>query len=659
MAGNLNDPEPQPPFNVPLEGDDCLDEHLAAPITVQLRVNNQNMIHNVVLSHQRSFDRLLEMYHVCFLYSSEGTMILDFDSLLGDYKNHDGGAVYSLGDTLPDRAREEVFDFGSLLQPEEIPLPPILTSTEFVSENDWKESVLSTINSFFSLSDGLLLERIPPMALVRCSRGGKTRALLEMAHELKRRNTAVVVLFVSFNDVSSLLDSEQLNPLQALLRRIIVQATSDYIADSDKEAAFDRFRAQQDVFDPVYFEAWLGDLPAILLVDELNNLQELKQHDSASASVFGHFVKANFISRANRYMVFSSHVVSALEDFRNYVDRSYGSKRSVILQPLPRISRLSMAQRIDPRLVSVRQAFRCGFIPGLIYDQRPSGRKDAGGNCQKAVEDYNTLASSRPEQMFKGLLKSFITGESSLIPVPLHILFDTDNGDDPIGLLRWIPLHFEYVMKKAILPVDSQLQVVANGLVDLCQSLFSPYTKDKSGDGWEAAFVILVLLRSAAQCPDDLFLPAYWFEDDPVIAYNSYEGVLVEYDDGSKRRTLLSDCKCWSELREGVQVGPGPTIVVLFPNNSAFERYDAFVLFYQNGNLIDSHGFQLKEGLSNPSKPPLPDVRRSFVIKGRPPAESVTKQGGWIIASDEQISRFFGNSGELWTPAYWESFKNN
>ena len=173
--------------------------------------------------------------------------------------------------------------------------------------------------------------------------------------------------------------------------------------------------------------------------------------------------------------------------------------------------------------------------------------------------------------------------------------------------------------------------------------------------------MILLLLRCAAHFPDgddddDDFLPEYWFKESPQVLYNAFKG---EVNDGSQRRMILGECKLWNELVQGIQVGAKPTIVVLFPNNSAFERYDVFALFYQNGALIESHGFQLKEGKNNPSKPPLPDVGRSFVIKGRAPAKSDIKPGGWRIASADQISRFFGISGERWTPARLESFKKN
>ena len=46
-------------------------------------------------------------------------------------------------------------------------------------------------------------ERKPPMAIVSLSRGGKTRALLELTKELRSRGT--VAIYVSFNDSTKLL----------------------------------------------------------------------------------------------------------------------------------------------------------------------------------------------------------------------------------------------------------------------------------------------------------------------------------------------------------------------------------------------------------------------------------------------------------------------
>ena len=54
--------------------------------------------------------------------------------------------------------------------------------------------------------------RVPPMALVRCSRGGKTRALTEIAKQIVDKQIADCVIFVTLNDWSSISPAEQSNP---------------------------------------------------------------------------------------------------------------------------------------------------------------------------------------------------------------------------------------------------------------------------------------------------------------------------------------------------------------------------------------------------------------------------------------------------------------
>ena len=58
--------------------------------------------------------------------------------------------------------------------------------------------------------------RTPPMALVRCSRGGKTRALTEIAKK-SRNALGICVIYVTFNDWSSMRPEEQDDPLLALV----------------------------------------------------------------------------------------------------------------------------------------------------------------------------------------------------------------------------------------------------------------------------------------------------------------------------------------------------------------------------------------------------------------------------------------------------------
>jgi len=64
------------------------------------------------------------------------------------------------------------------LQPHEVPplslpndAPPFITEA-------WLQQGVQVVHDWFVASDGST--RVPPMALVRCSRGGKTRALQEI-----------------------------------------------------------------------------------------------------------------------------------------------------------------------------------------------------------------------------------------------------------------------------------------------------------------------------------------------------------------------------------------------------------------------------------------------------------------------------------------------
>ncbi len=93
-------------------------------------------------------------------------------------------------------------DVSMLVPVEEVPLPPILdTEPKFTCAPGWLEETVSQAVKQFEAKDEYEL-RVPPMALVRCSRGGKTRALRETARLLKARN--IPVLFVSFNDYTPL-----------------------------------------------------------------------------------------------------------------------------------------------------------------------------------------------------------------------------------------------------------------------------------------------------------------------------------------------------------------------------------------------------------------------------------------------------------------------
>ena len=90
-------------------------------------------------------------------------------------------------------------------------------------------------------------ERVPPMAVVRYIRDGKTRALYEIANMMHGRcsyRKPAAVIYISFNDFSSLLPVEQDYPLKALCQPIAFAALVDPPPDTQKEEAFTKFLSE-------------------------------------------------------------------------------------------------------------------------------------------------------------------------------------------------------------------------------------------------------------------------------------------------------------------------------------------------------------------------------------------------------------------------------
>jgi hypothetical protein len=85
----------------------------------------------------------------------------------------------------------------------------------------WLKNRVAEIIKYYNIKESAFgLFRVSPMGLIRCSRGGKSRALLEIGTMLKKKLPDTAVIFVSFNDQSSIKEHEQHDPLHALCVRI-------------------------------------------------------------------------------------------------------------------------------------------------------------------------------------------------------------------------------------------------------------------------------------------------------------------------------------------------------------------------------------------------------------------------------------------------------
>lgn len=557
----------------------------------------------------------------------------------------------------------------ALLSPADVMIPTA-SHPKFVCPELWFDEVQAEIVWGLENSDdekvktdrnNIELDRIPPMGLVRCSRGGKTRALCEIANKMKGYRLErcdsdvkpVACIYVSFNDFTGLEQWEQRNPLQALLRRIAFAALSpdDSRTRSDR---FVDFLMKEPVWEESAFLKWIGDTPCVLLIDELNNLNKLTEKNSTDAEGFGLFLKREFISKKNRYLVFSSHLLGTFSFLSEYLDRSKGSCRPITLQELPIVPSFQEALTLKKSLNSVREAMYYGLIPGMIYESNTKG-KHIGGKRSDRVKEAIRNHSDELDACFRSILKSLIDGYTDeKFPEELGLLLDSVQpkiGD--LCKIRWVPYHLQFVLH-CFGGASFAHSRLAEQLSEYCNLVKD--AKELSGEGWESLFVLFLVARCLNGKSDKTIVPNLWFEtgnEEVAVVLNNYDATLNE-------NLQFADCKTWDEMKRGVvPVNESRCLNILYPSHNNFEVYDVIVVYFFRGKK-QFWGYQLKERKAPRKHKAHRDMVRSLFVQGSPPVETKTDdEKGWTIPGKEAIDTFFGESGKHWTPENWRRFRNS
>jgi len=550
-----------------------------------------------------------------------------------------------------EKKRKLDFPFDDMLKPGDVRPPlPHETPQLFVCDDDWKTEVQLILSQNLDASDGPT--RVPPMAFSRCSRGGKTRALLELANltyttQYQGDQLAVPVFFVSFTDYTPLDDDDQEDPLKALLVRIAFAGHKSSqaqmaLSQADRGKQFKDFRRKYNVTESDISE-WLDDSPALLVVDELNNLAKLNEKDNQEMKKFAEFVKQAFLAPQGRCFVFSTHIVSTLGCLGVYLEYNTNSDRGVIHQKLPLVQNLSTALGLKPTLHGPREVVYYGLMPGLIHDRYVyTGRSFP--KWKFALDQCNDKSPEELKNAFHAILASLLTGrlktrEFGDVPVQLHAFLDASSSEDGSEEVRWSPHHLEYILSNLRLG-DRNDNHLSESMSKLCKMLLD--SKESSGEGWEGLFVLFLLARCLTAGWQTGVLPEFTFATQgPLkVLYNQpYEGV-------------LDNCQSWDDLKCGIRPGSEPALSVYYPTHSRFGAYDAILLFTESKEIKRIIGYQLKEGKSDATQPTEREFYRSFVVKGASPNLASTRQG-WHILSDNDIEKFFGVSGKYWTPKEW------
>ena len=531
----------------------------------------------------------------------------------------------------------------------------------FVSEEGWMKNILNDILNGFSDFDCHL--RVAPLVLVRCFRGGKSRALSEIAEQLRMKD--IPVLSISFNDYSKLEDWEHDDPVGAVCRRIAFVASLE--PDTSYTDLPKRYEEYKDVeVSQKEIEEFLGNNPCILMIDEMK--KELMAKDENELTLksieFGAFLRKNFVIRTRRYLIFTSRLFTTKNEVSNFLEPG-PSYRGVFLRNLPKVPSLAAAKTLDPGITAIKLLYY-GKIPGLVYQSYLgslplSKRDDAIENCVAKKDGVTTKA-------IKNLVSSFFTGDWEQVPEPLLELMTTKENTDKSkdDLVQWIPFHMVEVLKD-FKNANSKLKKKEDKLSDFETNVLNWAAKHLnvleesqigSGVAWERLFVAVLLMRCFVGRFDGTILPELELKN-PSVSYNDY----FESDFSLTKEPI--------EFLAAInEPGNYPHVAVYYPKNAGFKLYDAFVAFWPSKGKRETYGYQLKEGKALPDEAALSReqvekilddkslvdkvfVDKSFVIRGEP-AQKQGETNGWITLSESEINNFFGPSGEEWTPKKWK-----
>eukprot|EP00751_Fragilariopsis_kerguelensis_P029385 CAMPEP_0170916974 /NCGR_PEP_ID=MMETSP0735-20130129/7109_1 /TAXON_ID=186038 /ORGANISM="Fragilariopsis kerguelensis, Strain L26-C5" /LENGTH=615 /DNA_ID=CAMNT_0011315169 /DNA_START=86 /DNA_END=1929 /DNA_ORIENTATION=- len=477
----------------------------------------------------------------------------------------------------------------------------------FVSQDGWLRDL---VNLTFSCAKGTDSPdgtyRVPLTSLARCSRGGKTRALLELEKQLSQKTST---LFVSFNDFSDCEDEIQRgdSSLEMLCRRIAFAARPQENRDASLMKDFEGFKkcivSGEDV------TAWLGDQV--------------------------------FCVKEGRYYVFSSHL-STTNPEEAAPSQSF---RKMSNADLPLIENLSVAKtNLNITGLSPRLALYYGLIPALtsltiqgLADDRQVDQRVTKA-CKGLELDFD---------LFQTVLGSFFSGKA--MGSRLDVLMDGGATKN-----YWIPCYLMELLKKLGARIRGRF---GQELRDVASDSEGWSTcKEGSGDGWESLFLLVLWLRFAnvrtvdARCIPNVAIPVE--EISTSLLYNCpFPWTKSIYD--------VKDVEEFQAALDEIQnlhpwIGNFPKVSIYYPKLANFAEYDVFVCVWQKNisGIVtrELYGYQLKEGKEIPGKPAT--LTHSYLVRGYP-ALSQTERRGWKLLAKPELQVFFGVSGERWLPEKW------
>eukprot|EP01062_Namystynia_karyoxenos_P028641 TRINITY_DN21678_c0_g1_i1.p1 TRINITY_DN21678_c0_g1~~TRINITY_DN21678_c0_g1_i1.p1 ORF type:complete len:631 (+),score=210.70 TRINITY_DN21678_c0_g1_i1:61-1893(+) len=553
------------------------------------------------------------------------------------------GEFEKLGVSLGDmkKIRRFVAPAGGAAGAAAAPAAVELTSDDFDIEkctcpkpDDSEKKVLIRIDECIKECVGVVSEhcpevtsafgRVPPLMLSRCARGGKTTALCKLFDRLEGGRNPV---FISFNGDAlrfTCSDKEGETLLDRLIRAIAWSLAMHSDRCKELESAED-VRCDKDTLI-----GYLQEKKVVLLIDELNVLLN-RGADMAQAHAVGKFLRSEFLDKADKYLVFTTHFpIDTL--LTTVIGRGESSKRTVRVVNLPQAAEkwedMKLMAGCD-RLTKSKAAYYA-FIPSLIFECLDRGFDISLRFCDfwREVDCEPRMATLR-----KHFLSEFFDGVR-IVDSPLRD-FDALTVYSKDAHVQWVLGYAGKLCAKL-------------GWTDVSELIkkLDVYSDDsKTGRAWEFIVSICIALRcyQAMLCkvtPHQML----GFPEGLELKDFSVRWIPDNYDN------TKDALKWW----KGVKKEIFPRASLLVPVVSDFNVVDC-LLVCETGSECVVTGFQQKEGRGLPTESP-PSGVRGVVLRGRAPEKAASPKSDrlkpWEYVGAEDVRDFLGVSLGMLCPAF-------
>jgi len=471
--------------------------------------------------------------------------------------------------------------------------------------------------------------RVEPLVFSRLARGGKTTILRILFNALKESNE-VYPIIISFNGSSNFVRRHGETNLQCILRIIALQFI-DVAPKAPKNVICDE--------NALIGYLATSDKPIVLLIDELNALACPLDSDASA------FLKTEFLGKANRYLVYSTHVpmdieaTSLTDSMAGSSSRSYRTVHMPISTDLTELMMMfENTQPYTPALTRAEVAYY-GGIPSLIYSVKSS-------NDTSPVQRFSQFSLNKitNEIDIAGVLIAEIL--SGNIQVNEHqlrqfdrfsslaIAYYQDPSYNVIPVVKhWWPLCY----LQCIFKLFRSLSLLSDWLPKKISSSYPDWM------AWEVLIQIAIVIRCMDAQLNGTVGP-FGIAESNVKPEALVIDIPIQYESLSDAYEWLNNC--FNNIKR-------PAIVYFIPTHSRFEAVDGLLCYLKSSMPLKMYGIQVKLGRALPSTD-VPDwITHSYLVRGLPSATTYDGRAGWTYLSDDEIKELLGYSLSFLYPKHW------